>query len=107
MVVNYPWERAQARLYVAPGGVEVEWWICAAASVADGLMVLLMFQIGRLVIGQRDWHLRPAARGYAVMLLPGALVSVTIEWIAIYGAQWYAYSPRMPVIPGLTPPLIC
>lgn len=107
VVANYPWERAQSRLYVLPGGAEVEWWMCAAASVADGLMVLLIFQIGRLVIGQRDWYLRPGIRGYAVTLLSGAFISVTIEWIAIYGAHWWAYSPRMPVVPllnvGLAP----
>ena len=101
VVANYPWERAQSRLYVLPGGAEVGWWMCAAASVADGLVVLLIFQISRLVIGQRDWYLRPGARGYAVLLLSGAVISVTVEWITIYGAQWWAYSPRMPLIPGV------
>jgi hypothetical protein len=107
VVVNYPWERAQSSLYVLPGGAEVHWLMCAAASVADGLMVLLIFQIGRLVIGQRDWYLRPGIRGYAATLLSGAFISVTVEWIAIYGAHWWAYSPRMPVVPllnvGLAP----
>ena len=37
VAVNYPWERAQPRLYVLPDGAEVDWWMCAAASVADGL----------------------------------------------------------------------
>ncbi|MEK6786373.1 MAG: hypothetical protein AABY61_12915 [Nitrospirota bacterium] len=87
VAVNYPWERVQSLLYVLPGGVEVEWWICVAASVVDGLVVLLIFQISRLMIGQRDWYLRPGARGYAVLLLSGAVISVTVEWIAIYGAH--------------------
>ena len=69
--------------------------MCASASVADGLMVLLIFQISRLVIGQRDWYLRPGARRYPVLLLSGAVVSVAVESIAIYGAQWWAYSSRM------------
>jgi len=101
VVVNYPWERAQSSLYVLRDGAEVEWWMCAAASVADGLVVLLILQISRLVIGQRDWYLRPRARGYTVLLLSGAVISVAVEWIAIYGAQWWAYSPDMPVVPGL------
>jgi hypothetical protein len=70
-------------------------------------MVLLIFQIGRLVIGPRDWYLRPGIRGYAVTVLSGAVVSVTVEWIAIHGAHWWTYSPRMPVVPllnvGLAP----
>lgn len=101
VMVNYAWERAQSPLYVLPGGAEVEWWMCAAASVGDGLVVLLIVQIGRLVIGRHDWYLRPGARGYTVLLLSGAVVSVAVEWIAIYGAHWWAYSPRMPLVPGL------
>ncbi len=101
VVVNYPWERVQSRLYVLPSGVEVEWWMCAAASVADGLMALLIFQIGRLGIGQRDWYLRPGTRGYVVLLLSGAIVSTVIEWSTIHVGQLWAYSPRMPVIPWL------
>jgi hypothetical protein len=75
VVVNYPWERAQSRLYVLPGGVDVHWWMCAAASVVDGLLVLLLFRIGWLVTGQRDWYLQPGVRGYAALLLSGAVVS--------------------------------
>ncbi len=101
VIINYPWERAQSRLYVLPGGVEVHWWMCAAASVIDGLLVLLIFWIGRLVIGRHDWYLRPGARGYAVLLLSGVVVSVAGEWIAIDGAQWWAYSPHMPLVPEL------
>lgn len=101
VVVNYPWERAQSRLYVLPGGADVHWWMCAAASVADGLVVLLIFQISQLVIGRRDWYLRPGARGYAVLLLLGAVVSTVVEWSTIYVTQWWAYSPRMPLVPGL------
>jgi hypothetical protein len=101
VVVNYPWERAQSRLYVLPGGAEVHWWMCAAASVADGLAVLLIFRIGWLVTGQWDWYLRPGVRGYAALLLSGAVISIAVEWIAIYGAQWWAYSPDMPLVPGL------
>lgn len=101
VVVNYPWERAQSRLYVLPGGADVHWWICAAASVVDGLVVLLLSWIGKLVIGQRDWYLQPGVRGYAVLLLSGAVVSVAVEWMTIYGTRWWAYSPHMPLVPGL------
>lgn len=99
--VNYPWERAQSGLYVLPGGAEVDWWMCAVASVADGLLVLLIFWIGRFVIGRHDWYLRPGARGYAVLLLSGAVISIASEWLAIDGVRWWAYSPDMPLIPGV------
>jgi len=101
VLVNYPWERAQSRLYILPGGAEVEWWVCAAASVADGLLVLLIFWIGKLVIDDRDWYLRPGARGYAVLLLSGAVISTVVEWSTIYAAHWWGYSPDMPLVPGL------
>jgi len=101
VVVNYPWERAQSGLYILSGGTEVGWWICAVASVADGLVVLLIFWIVKLVIGQPDWYLRPSGRGYAVLLLSGAVVSTAVEWSTIHVGQWWTYSPRMPLVPGL------
>lgn len=101
VVVNYPWEWAQSRLYVLPGGADVHWWMCAGASVADALLVLVIFWICRLVIGRHDWYLRPGVRGYAILLLSGAVASVVIEWITIHGVQWWAYSSDMPLVPGL------
>ena len=101
VLVNYPWERAQSGLYVLPGGGEVRWWMCAAASVADALLVLLIFWICRLVIGRHDWYLQPGVRGFAILLLSGAVVGVVIERITIHGVQWWDYSPRMPLVPGL------
>ncbi len=101
VLVNYPWERAQSYLYVLPGGEEVHWWVCATASVADGLLILLIFWIGKLVIGHRDWYLRPGAIGYTVLLLSGAVISVVVEWSTIYAAHWWDYSPHMPLVPGL------
>ncbi|MBH0200244.1 MAG: hypothetical protein HP497_12630 [Nitrospira sp.] len=101
LVVNYPWERAQSGLYVLPGGAEVDWWMCAVASVADSLVVLLIFQISQLVSRRCDWYLWPGVRGYAVLLLLGAVVSTAVEWSTIYVTQWWAYSPRMPLVPVL------
>lgn len=75
--------------------------MCAAASVADGLLVLLIFWIGKLVIGDRDWYLRPGARGYAVLLLSGAVISAVVEWSTIDAAHWWDYSPQMPLVPEL------
>jgi len=75
--------------------------MCATASVADGLMVLLIVWIGKLVIGRRDWYLRPGARGYAVLLLSGTVTGTVVEWSTIYATHWWDYSPHMPLLPGV------
>ncbi len=101
VAINYPWELAQSPLYVQPGGAGVRLVHCGVASLGDGVLVLLIVAAGRLVLRRRDWFLRPGIRGYLVMLVTGLLVSVGVEWAALHVLGWWAYAPRMPLVPGL------
>lgn len=101
VLVNYPWERAQAQLYVGPAGVMVEWWLCLAASLADGVFVVLMFGIGWILLRRRGWFEQPGIPGYLVMAGSGVIISVGVEWATVYGLQWWIYSDQMPLVPGL------
>ncbi len=101
VVLNYPWERAQAQLYVRPNETSIPWWLCVVASLCDGLLVLLIAVIGWMLLGQPDWFQKPGTRGYLVMLASGAMITVGVEWTTIYLMHWWTYSERMPLVPGL------
>ena len=107
VLVNYPWERLQSQLYVRPGGAGIPWWLCLAASLADGLFVLVIFGIGWMALGSRTWFEQPRIEGYFVMLTSGAVISVGIEWATVYVLRWWTYGERMPLVPliniGLVP----
>ena len=108
VLVNYPWERLQSQLYTDPGGASIPWWLCLVASLVDGLFILLIFGIGLIAFGRRMWFEQPGVGGYCVMLASGFAISVGIEWMTVYLLQWWTYSDRMPLVPGLgvgAPPL--
>jgi hypothetical protein len=77
------------------------WWHCLIASLGDGLLVLLIFAAGWTALHRQDWFVRPGVRGYVVMLAVGLMISVSIEWIAVHIVGRWAYTERMPLVPGL------
>jgi hypothetical protein len=77
------------------------WWHCLIASLGDGLLVLLIFAAGWTALHRQDWFVRPGVRGYVVMLAVGLMISVSIEWIAVHIMGRWAYTERMPLVPGL------
>lgn len=101
VLVNYSWERAQAQLYVGSAGASIEWWLCLTASLADGLLVLLMFGLGWILFRRQDWFEQPGIPGYLLLVFSGTVLSIGIEWATVYGLQWWAYSDLMPLVPGL------
>ena len=101
VVVNYPWELAQASLYEWPGASSNVLWHCFVASLGDGVLVLLIFAAGLIALRRKDWFERPGLRGYLVMLAAGLAIGVGVEWVAVYVAQRWAYTDRMALVPGL------
>jgi hypothetical protein len=105
--VNYPWELAQTPLYEGMGDFSRMLWHCFVAALGDGLLVLLIFGVGRAALGRRDWFVRPGVRGYALMLAAGLVIAVGVEWAAVRVAGQWAYNGRMPIVPllgvGLAP----
>jgi len=106
-LVNYPWERLQSPLYVYLGGASIPWWLCLAASLADGLFVLVIFGVGWMALGRRTWFEQPGIEGYLVMLISGVAISAGVEWITVHGLRWWTYGEQMPLLPivkiGLVP----
>lgn len=107
VLVNYPWERLQSSFYVHPGGVGIPWWLCLAASLADGLFILMIFGVGWMALGRRTWFEQPGIEGYLVMLASGVAISVGVEWMSVHVLRWWSYGERMPLVPivdvGLVP----
>lgn len=107
VLVNYPWERLQSQLYVHPGGASIPWWLCLAASLADGLFVLVIFGVGWMTLGRRTWFEQPGIEGYLVMLISGVAISVGVEWTTVHVLRWWTYGEYMPLVPivniGLVP----
>ena len=101
VLFNYPWELAQSPLYAGMENVQMVRWHCFVASVGDGLLVLLIFATGWAVLRRREWFMHPEVRGYVVMLAAGLVVGVSIEWVAVYVVERWAYTPQMPLVPGL------
>ena len=105
--INYVWEIIQAPLYVGMKSFKLAWWHCGLAALGDGLLALLIYAVGWAVLRKRNWFAHPGARGYAVMLLAGLIISVSIEWLAVSVTNRWAYTARMPLVPllnvGLAP----
>lgn len=101
VAINYPWERVQSRLYVGSDGAGIPWWLCLAASAVDGLLVLLIYTTGLVVMRQREWFARPGLRGGLVMVMTGLAISLGLEWVTVYWLRWWAYRDQMPLVPWL------
>ena len=106
---NYPWELAQAPLYVGMESFRAVWWHCFVASLGDGLLVLGIFAIGWLLRRRHTWFVHPGIQGYSIMVTTGLVIGITIEWIAVHllGRWMYtAWMPRVPILAvGLVPVL--
>lgn len=102
VAVNYVWELAQAPLYIGMDDFRKTWWVCLLATLGDGLLLLLIFAVGWLVLRQRDWFVRPGVRGYALMLVTELVIAVSIELVAVYVMGRWEYTTQMPIVPGLS-----
>jgi hypothetical protein len=100
--LNYLWELAQAPLYV---GLEryntAVFWHCFVASLGDGIMVLIITEVGRVILGRWDWFKRPDASGYLVMLATGLALAVLVESVALQLMGRWQYTAKMPTVLGI------
>ncbi len=107
VLINYIWEITQSPLYVGMENFNLVWWHCGLAALGDGLLVLLIYAAGWAVLRRRDWFVQPGGIGYAVMLLAGLVIGVSVEWLAVFIGNRWEYTARMPLIPllgvGLVP----
>ena len=101
VLLNYPWELAQAGLFATGshrGPIIVH---CFVSALGDGLMLLLLYAVGGLILGRRDWFLRLGLRGYSYLLITGAVLAAAVEWFAVHVLQRWSYTAEMPMLPFL------
>ena len=98
VALNYLWELGQSPLYAGMERFGLALWHCFVASLGDGLLVLLIFAVGRLAFGRGDWYERPGARGRLLTLAAGLVVGVGVEWAALRFGYW-EYGAAMPYVP--------
>jgi len=101
VLFNYLWELAQSPLYTGLGNISTTWWHCFVASLGDGLLTLLIVAAGGMTLRRAGWFLHPGVRDYILMLIVGLLIGVSVEWGAVYMTGRWAYTARMPLVPGL------
>ena len=100
--LNLAWEVAQMQLYAFPRqGIVTDLVGCLVPSLGDGLMTLAIYWSGRLAFRDAAWALRPGPRGYLLMALVGFVLAVAVEWNALHRTGAWAYTPGMPLVPGL------
>ncbi len=99
VMLNYPWELAQAPLFAGHENFAAIWWHCFVASLGDGVLVLLIYAIGWLAWRRQNWFERLGARGYALMLASRLTIAVAVESIAVHVLQRWTYLPAMPQLP--------
>jgi hypothetical protein len=109
VTLNYPWEILQSPLYTSVSHIGSVWVHCFISSLGDGLMILLLFGIGWIALGSRQWFIRPGLMGHVVLLTSGTLLAALVEWTAVQLIHRWAYVEAMPRIPlldiGLVPVL--
>lgn len=98
---NYVWELAQAPLYAGMENFRRMLWHCFVPSLGDGVLVLLIYGLGWVVLNRRDWFVRPGRRGCALMLIGGLLIAISVELVAVSAFGRWKYTTRMPIFPGL------
>jgi hypothetical protein len=104
-LLNYPWEFLQVPLFErmaqAPHWEAVK--ACTGAACGDAAVALFAYWVMAFALRRRAWVLRPNALGVVAFTACGLLATLVIERLALAG-HWmraWAYSPLMPVLPGL------
>lgn len=99
MSVNFVWEMLQSALFAPMGGWLQATVRCAAASVGDGVIVMIIAAVGGLLFRRRDWFARPGVMGRLFMAMCGITVAIVIERRALSSGRW-TYAAAMPLLPG-------
>jgi len=94
------WERALLPLYIHDHSIP-GWAHVALNATGDGLLVLVLYLAGWLVLRNDLWHVQPGLRGYAILLGGGAIAGVIVETIGARSLEQWRYTPAMPVVPLL------
>lgn len=107
-VLNFLWELLQYPLYKQPGENADHIIFCGLASIADAIMVLLIYLGLAVIYNNIFWIKNLNFRRAITVILLGGIGAVLAEMRHLAAGSW-AYNDSMPVIPytntGLVPVL--
>lgn len=97
---NVVWENLQAPLYQGYGSFWQHFPVCFWGTIGDVVIVLVLYLA--ITVWYRDWYWIKdlSLRSVITLGILGLAIGAGIELRALSAAQW-AYTPAMPVIPGL------
>lgn len=102
-LLNFVWEMLQMPLFALPPADTPYWPVismCAAATVADGFIMLVAFWTASAFAGSRYWFVAAERNHVLTFLITGLAITSAIELIATEMGVWQ-YSPLMPVLFGV------
>lgn len=107
-LLNFVWEVAQVPLYKGASFNKKHITFCALASVADAIMVLLLYFSYGLIYKNPLWVQRLTLLRILILMMVGGLGAIAAEIKYLSSGTW-AYNTSMPLIPiakvGLLPVL--
>lgn len=107
-IINFAWEIIQSPLYYVAYYSVQHIAFCALASVADAIMVLLIYFSFALIYKNPLWIKNLTALRIFVLMLVGAIGAIVAEMRHLSAGNW-AYDKSMPILPavdvGLSPVL--
>lgn len=101
-LVNFVWEMLQMPLFDFPSQASLAQinLACVKASIGDALMVVVAFWIVAALQRDRAWIFHPSMRSLVLFLIPGIIMTIAYEAIAIGPLHRWAYAEAMPTLPG-------
>ena len=106
-VLNFAWELAQMPLYKNAPYDLAHIAFCALASVADVIMVLLLYFCFALIYKNPLWVVRLTAFRIFLLMLVGGIGAIVAEVRHLSAGNWAYDDDDMPIIPivnvGLSP----
>lgn len=105
VLLNYPWEFLQVPLFDrmpnAPHWEAIK--TCTRAALGDAVIMLAAYWGVALAARTRRWAVHPNAMNTSLFAAIGVFITIAIERLALSGLwlESWAYSPQMPVVPGL------
>jgi hypothetical protein len=100
--IAFTWEMLQMPAFA---GLPESWLaaggVCAVAAIGDALIVLAMYGFGAYLFRDPRWFVPPSVRRYAVIVAPGLILQLLVEWIAVHRLALWSYRDVQPVLPGL------
>lgn len=99
-ITNLIWENAQAPLYEGYKGFAQHFVFCFAASIVDGVIIVVFYLIVSVIRKNRLWLFSIRMGDIIILVILGTLTAIVFEMWALSDEKW-SYDQRMPVILGI------